>query len=315
VEREFGDHMLKSQLLSRHTRRREFIALISRAGFAWSAVARAQPADRMRRIAVFSPVVPDDFSSELRHALQEMGWVEGRTFAIDFFGGASSDAEVTVLVRKLVSRSPDVILAIGVPGLAPIVRETRTIPVVFVSVSDPVGQGFVASLARPGGNITGFTNFENAIGGKWVELLKAIAPDIANIAIMYNPATAPYVEAFLPSTRSSAAALALTLVASPVRTDAEIESIVIRLAQGPRTGLIVPPDAFTYRARGLIINLAAVHQLPSIYAFRSFPVAGGLMSYGVNPSDQLRQAACTLIASLKAQRRRTCLCNNRRSLI
>jgi putative ABC transport system substrate-binding protein len=194
--------------------------------------------------------------------------------------------------KELMALQPDAILAHTTPSTAALQRETRTIPIVFVTVSDPVGSGFVAGLARPGGNITGFINLEPTMGGKWLELLTEIAPGRQRVGVMYNPDTAPYVVSFyLPSFEAAARALKLMPINAPVRSDAEIEAVITGLAREPLSGLFVPPDSFTFVHRAAITALASQNKLPSVYGVRGFATAGGLLAYGTDEGDLFRRAA------------------------
>jgi putative ABC transport system substrate-binding protein len=277
-------------------RRREFMALIGGAAAAWPLAAIAQHRDRVRLIGwLWSLAAPDpEFkrnAAAIQQALQDLGWVEGRNVKIESrFTGGDAD-RLKMAAQEIVELQPDLILVGSTPALAALHRATPAIPIVFVMVSDPVGGGFVRSFANPGGNITGFTSLEFTMGGKWLELLKDIAPSLARVALLFNLETAPYAGHFLAAIKSAAAALAVTPVEAPIRSAAEIEHTIVGFARSPNGGLIVLPDITAVRNRDLIVGLTARHRLPAIYPFRHFVPGGGLMSYGVDPLDLYRRAA------------------------
>jgi putative ABC transport system substrate-binding protein len=277
-------------------RRREFIALLGGAAAAWPLSATAQDRDRVRRIGVLWPIAATDPEVKRRlpvfqRALQDLGWVEGRNVKIEYRFTSGDADRLKMAAQEIIELQPDVILDVSTPALAALHRATSTIPIVFVQVPDPVGGGFVRSFTNPGGNITGFTNFEFTVGGKWLELLKDIVPSLVQVALLFNWETAPFAGHFLLSIKSAAAALAVTPVEAPVRGAAEIESTIDGFARCPNGGLIVFPDITTTGNRDLIVALAARHRLPAIYPFRYFVADGGLMSYGVDPLDLYRRAA------------------------
>jgi putative ABC transport system substrate-binding protein len=276
-------------------KRREFITLLSGAAAAWPlAAARAQQRQRVRRIGVLAGRSADDPEWQARmaafhQALQELGWIVGRTIAIEHRVGFGDREFLRRRAAELVALAPDAIVVNGVSPLPPLLQATRQVPVVFVDVSDPVGAGFVASLARPGGNATGFTHFEYGTSGKWLELLKQIAPGLKRVAVLRH-ATASGTAQFAVL---SAAAPALGVVVSPLdeREPDGIERGVAALASGPGGGLVLTTGAVGFRHRELIIALAARHRLPAIYPLRVFPTNGGLMSYGPDSIDAYRRAA------------------------
>ena len=280
-------------------KRRAFIAALGGAA-AWPMAARGQQPELMRRIGVLMPESEGDPESQARvvafhRRLQELGWTVGRNLRIDYrwaMGWATGDFERTrVDAAELLRLAPDVILAVSSPVLATVQKATRTIPVVFVAVSEPVAQGFVQSLTHPGGNITGFTNLEPTFGGKWLELLKEIAPRVTRVAIMFNPNTAPNAALFSRSVEAAAQKLGVEPAEAAVQQLADCETVMSMLAREPGGGLIVLPDPFTAAQGRLIGELAARFQLPAIYPFRFMLVDGGLASYGVNIPDLFRQAA------------------------
>jgi putative ABC transport system substrate-binding protein len=227
-----------------------------------------------------------------REALDKLGWKPGHNIQIDARWPAGDVSRVRAYAAELVSRTPDLILATNNPGLAALRQETRTIPIVFAAVTDPVGGGFVESLARPGGNITGFTNFETSLGGKWLELLKEIAPSVTRVAVIHHPETASNV-AILRSAEAAASSLGLRLTPFGVHNAVEIERAVTAFAAESDGGLFVVqhPVTVTGVHSALIIRLAERHRLPAIYAYRTFATDGGLISYGVDPVDLFRRAA------------------------
>ena len=279
-------------------RRRDFIKGIAGSTAAWPIAAGAQQADRLRRISVLMAFDENDpqtrgWLSDFTRELAELGWTDGRTMRIDVRWAAGSVDRMRTFAKELVELQPDVILAATTPVTAALKRETSTIPIVFVLVSDPVGAGFVAGLPRPGGNITGFSNIEGAsFGGKWLEMLKEIAPRVRRVAIMFNPDTAPgggtY---FLDPFQAAARSLAMEPITSRVRSDAEIEAVIASLGR-EQAGLVIMADSFMLVHRGTVISQAARNNVPSIGAdFPMFAREGGLLSYGSNFSDIFRRAA------------------------
>ena len=227
-----------------------------------------------------------------RSGLEQLGWFEGRNIAVNYRWSPGADTKgIRDVAADIVASKPDVILASATDGLAAFRETTRTIPIVFVSVSDPVGQGFVTSLARPGANITGFTAFEFSMGGKWIETIKELAPSIVRFAVVFNPKTAPYFALFMKSIEDAAATFGVNAVAAPVDDIAEVEPAIASLARGPAGGLIFPSDSFSSVHRKAIIPLAARYRMPAIYAWREFAPDGGLVTYGIDRIDLYRRAA------------------------
>jgi len=226
-----------------------------------------------------------------RQGLQELGWTDQRNVRIEYRWAGADPDRMRAYAAELVALTPEVILAGSTPTLIALRQTTRTIPIVFMAVSDPVGQGFVASMARPGGHITGFTAFEFSMGSKWLELLKEIAPGVVRVALLFNPKTAPYGVSFLQSLEAVAPSLAVELIAAPVHDRAEIEGALASLGRESGGGLLVLTDAFTTTHRELIVALAAQHRVPAVYPYRFFVNSGGLMFYGVNLVEQSRQTA------------------------
>jgi putative tryptophan/tyrosine transport system substrate-binding protein len=276
-------------------RRREFITLIGGTAAAWPLEARAQPAERMQRVGVLVGLAEHDPDTKarlagFRHEMERLGWSEGRNFRIDYRFAAAGDANA--LAKELIALQPDVILAQATPVVATLQRQTRTIPIVFVHVSDPVGAGFVASLAQPSGNLTGTQLFEASITGKWLALLKEIAPRLVRVAIVINPKTGPAYDYFLGEAQVAARALAIEVLLTPIGTSpADIERAIAAFATHPNGGLVFPPDSNTTTHRDILIALAARHGLPAIYSDRLFVTAGGLICYSTNRIDQYRLAA------------------------
>ena len=275
-------------------RRREFITFVGVTA-AWPLRASAQQADRVRRVAVLMGYAEEDRETKARLAafqqrLEKRGWFEGRNLHIEVRFVDSTRGNYEALAKELVATEPDVVLAHTTLVTAALQAVSRGMPVVFVNVSDPIGSGFVASLARPGGNLTGVLQYEASVVGKWLAMLKEIAPHLEHVAFVANPKTTPY-EYFLRAVGAAAKPLAIKLVASPVATAADIEHAIESFASVPNGGLLLPPDSTTILHRDLIIALAARHKLPAVYPFYFFVAAGGLMSYGTNQDDMFRLAA------------------------
>ena len=288
--------------------RREFITLLGGAVAAWPLGTRAQPPDQMRRIGVLmgyaeSPPVGQAFVAAFQEELQKLGWTEGRNIRIDTRWATALDAEARQrFAKELVALQPDLILSHSTPTTAALLQQTRTIPVVFATVSDPVGSGFVASFPRPGANVTGFTNIEPTMAGKWLELLKEIAPRVNRVAFLFNPATAPYAEYYLNPFKDAARSFVAEVIAAPVRDTSELESVVAAQARAPNGGLVVMTDTFTSVHRVEITSLAARYRLPAVYPYRLYTKAGGLLSYGNDVFDNYRRAAGYVDRILKGEK-------------
>jgi len=284
-------------------RRREFITIIAGAAAVGPLAVRAQP-ERMRRIAILMSTIDDAEGqariTALREGLEKLGWTEGRNIRIDTRWAAGDADQMRSFVTEVVQANPDLILANGSPVVAALRRETRAIPVVFAAVIDPLSQGFVANLARPGSNITGFTNMEFTVLGKMLELLKGIAPNTSRAAAMFNPATGFYVPGYLRLFEASAPSLGIELATAPVHDVSEIEDTIAKL--GPGSGLILPPESFTITHHKVITAAAERHRVPAIYAYRSFVGEGGLMSYGPDPYDIFRRAASYVDRILRGEK-------------
>ena len=276
-------------------RRREFITLLGGAAAAWPGAVRAQQSERMRRIGVLLGAADDPEGQArlmaLKQGLQELGWADGRTIQIDArFVGADVD-RIRTDVAELVALGPDVIVASTTPVVRALREATNSVPIVFAALNDPVDQGFISSLARPGGNITGLALIEFTMVGKWLEMLKEVSPVIARAALIFNPNTGPYYYVYLRSLEAVPRSFAIEVTAAPVRDTAEIEDAIAKLGRERGSGLIVPPDPFTIVHHELIMRLAMRHRLPAVYAYRSYVVKGALMSYGPDPYDMFRRSA------------------------
>jgi putative tryptophan/tyrosine transport system substrate-binding protein len=278
-------------------KRREVIKLIGGAAGFWPLIARAQQRDEVRRIGVAVNVAADDPESLIsvaafKQAMQQLGWSEGHNLQIDVRGAGGDPEKIEAIAKELVALKPHLILCRSTPLTAALLRQTRTIPIVFTVVSDPVGEHFVESLARPGGNATGFTNVESSLTGKWLELLKEVAPRLTRIAFIFNPKMAPGGGSYYTRLIEAAApSFAVTPTIAPVQGAADIERAIAEFVREPNGGLVVLPDAATLINRKLIVALADRHRVPAIYAFRIIVTEGGLMSYGIDVVDQFRQAA------------------------
>jgi putative tryptophan/tyrosine transport system substrate-binding protein len=283
-------------------RRREFITLIGGAA-AWPRAARAQQSERMRRISVILGAGVNDRDSYLTaflQGLQQLGWSDGRNVRIDMRRGAGDADDLRKYAAELAALAPDVILASGA-AVQPMLRATRTVPIVFVLVIDPVGGGFVSSLSRPGGNATGFMLFEYSLSAKWVEVLKQIAPGVTRAAVLRDPASTTGIGQFAVI-QSVAPSAGVEVIPFGVRDAAEIEREVSAFARSASDGLILSTSALAVVHRDLIITLAAQHKLPTVYPERSFAAAGGLISYGPNYGDQFRRAADYVDRILKGEK-------------
>jgi putative ABC transport system substrate-binding protein len=286
-------------------RRREFIAGLAGAAAAWPVAARAQ-ADRPRRIGMLVGLPESDPEGEkwvqaLLRGMSQLGWQRGTNLQVDLRWVANDFDRTQAIARELVQSQPDVIEVTSTPATAAILRETQTIPVVFASVSDPIGAGFIQSLTRPGGNATGFVNIEASLGGKWVEVLKEVVPGISRAAMMFNPKTSPQTGYYRQSLEAAAASLALQIVAAPVSNHDEIQKVMADLGQHSDAGLIVVSDVFTAARsqRDLITSSAVHHRIPVVYFIALFVRAGGLLSYGVDHPDLQRRAATYVDRILK----------------
>jgi putative ABC transport system substrate-binding protein len=286
--------------------RREFITLLGGAAV-WPLAARAQPGDRLRRIGVLIGGDENDPVEKLRYsaftqALAGLGWTDGRNVRIDLRWWGDDINRSRALAQELVGLQPNIILAQTTPATVALQRETRTIPIVFVDVTDPVASGIVARLDRPNGNVTGFAQYEASLGGKWLELLSEFAPGLKRAAIMFNPDTAAQAPTFMPSLETAARSLKVVPIIAPVHSDAEIETAIIALGREPGGGLFVMPDVFTTAHRAPIILAAARNNVPAFYYLSVFARDGGLLSYGVDPVDPWRRAASYVDRILRGEK-------------
>ena len=286
-------------------KRREFITLLGGAAGVWPFAARAQQGEQMRRLGVLSNIGESDVEAQsmaaaLHRGLRELGWVNGRNLQVDHRWGAGNPERIAAFAKELVALKPEVIVAHTTPSVIALSRETTTVPLVFVQVSDPIGTGFITNMAHPGGNITGFTNFESSMVGKWVELLKDMAPGISRVAFLFNPQTAPYVTRYYQGPlEASARALGIEPWAASVSSAADIESAIATFGREPGGGFIMMPDSFNIVHRDRITALAAQYRLPAISPYRFAVREGSLMSYGVEQVELFRLAASYVDRLLK----------------
>ena len=289
-------------------RRREFIRLLGSTATVWPLAARAQQVStRVRQIGVLLRVAKNDPDAQrdlqaFQDGLEALGWLPGKTILIQYRYASADPAQMDAYAEELVGLPAEVILAGGSLAVAALRKATQTTPIVFARVADPLSQGFVASFARPGGNVTGFATLEYALSGKWLELLKMIAPHISRVALMFNPATSPYGAGFLDSFETAAKSFAVEASGALLHDPAEIEGAMSALGKGGDGGLIVLPDAFTDVHRDQIIKLAARYRVPTVYGYRYFTEAGGLISYGANSASIYRRAATYVDRILKGEK-------------
>jgi ABC-type uncharacterized transport system substrate-binding protein len=276
-------------------RRREFIV-----GFGVVVtvplVARAQEGERLRRIGILMTFAESDpvaqaYLAVFREELQKLGWVEGRNIRVDIRRAAPGIEPLQRSASELIALQPDLILSQNSPTTTALFQQTRAIPIIFANASDPIGSGFVASFPRPGGNVTGFIILEPTVAGKWLELLKEIAPHVSRVAFLFNPATATFADYWLGSFKSAAASFGVEAITVPVRDTSELETIIATQAREPNGGLVLMPDTFTIAHRVEVTSLATRYRLPAVYPFRVFAEVGGLLSYGNDLIDQYRRAA------------------------
>jgi putative tryptophan/tyrosine transport system substrate-binding protein len=288
-------------------RRREFITLVGGAAVSWSITSHAQQSDKKRLIGVLNSYAESDRAGQsevaaFRGGLAKLGWTEGSNLRIELRWGNADPDRIRMLAKELIDLRPDVILSPTTLVTGALARETRTIPIVFVNVANPIASGFAASLARPGGNITGFTVETPEQGGKWVELLKEIAPRTVRMALLFNPATAVPLQFFMPSIQAAASSLAVQISNAPVHAKDEIEEVIAAQARNPGGGLIVMPDGFNVVNREPIIALAARYGVPAIYWNRFFTESGGLITYGTDFVEQFRRVAEYIDRILKGEK-------------
>jgi putative ABC transport system substrate-binding protein len=289
-------------------RRREFVTLVSTAIAAWPFAAYAQQSQRLRRIGILMAFDENDvrakkWLSKFDEELSGLGWTAARKPRMDVRWAGDNVDRMRAFAKELVGLQPDVILSFGTPVTAALQRETRTIPIVFAIVSDPVGEGFVASLSRPGGNITGFHNSEASIGGKWLELLKQIAPGVGRAAMIFNPDTAPgHGKYYMPDFETSARSLNVEPIAAAVRSVADLEKVITDHGREPGSGFVAMADFFLFINRETAISLAARNKVPAVYPWRDVVLAGGLLSYGPDLEDIVRRAAPYVDRILKGEK-------------
>jgi putative ABC transport system substrate-binding protein len=289
-----------------YLRRRQFITLLGGAAAAWPLGAYAQGATRVRRIAFLHPYAENDPEVlarviAFRDGLEALGWTESRNIRIEHRYSGGDLGRIRTYATELVRSAPDLIVGSGTPITAALKQATGTIPIVFSVVNDPVGQGFVASLSRPGGNMTGFTLIDFPLIGKWLEMIKEIAPGVRRVTLMFNPDTTPFYPAFLRELGAAPETLAVKLSASPVHDEAEVEAAITSFARGPGGGLIAAPDAFINNNRRVVMALMERHRLPAIYGLRQFVTEGALISYGPDTADIVRRSAAYVDRILKGE--------------
>ena len=287
--------------------RREFITLLGSTVAGWPLVSRAQQSDRVRRIGALMSYAESDPEGQarlaaFRESLRSLGWIEGRNINIETRWAKGSPESIQRFAKELIALKLDVILSATTPTTASLRQQTLIIPIVFANVSDPVGSGFVASLSRPGGNTTGFINLEASMAGKWLELLKEIAPQASGAAFVFNPTTAPYAKYYLNPFKTAGQSLGVEAIATPVSSSSGLESVIAGQAKDLTGGLIVMPDSFTTAHSSEIISLAARYRVPAIYPYRFFAKLGGLVSYGNDQLDNFRRAAAYVDHILKGAR-------------
>jgi putative ABC transport system substrate-binding protein len=288
-------------------RRRDFITVLGGAA-AWPLTARAQQGDRVRRIGVMMANSENDpevkaFLSGLTQGLAELGWTDGRNLRMDVRWAAGNVDRMRVFAKELADARTELLVAHSTPVTAGLQRATGTIPIVFVAVSDPVGSGFVASLPRPGGNITGFINLEASLGGKWLELLREIAPGVKRVGNMFNPDNAAGGGSYYrPAFEAAARTFKIEPITAPVHSDADIETIMTSLGREPGGGLVVMPDSFMFVHRAPLISLAARNNVPVVLSSSPYARAGGLLSYGADEVDLFRRAASYVDRILKGEK-------------
>ena len=288
-------------------RRREFITLLGGATVAWPLAAHAQQVGSARRIGVLIGFAENDpavqsWLATFRGALTKLGWTEGSNLRIELRWAGYDPDKMKTFAKELVNLRPDAIFSVTTPVTGALVRETQTIPIVIANVADPIASGFVTSLGRPGGNVTGFALYEPGMGGKWLELLRQIAPGVRRVALLFNPATTVPVKFYMSSIEAAASSFAIQASTAPVNAKDEIEGVIAALASNPGAGLIAMPDLFNTINRDLIIALAARYRVPAIYFFRSFADSGGLISYGGDFAEQYPAAARYIDRILKGEK-------------
>ena len=287
-------------------KRRAFIAALGGAA-AWPLAAQAQQNERVRRIGLLMNFPEADTEGNARlvaflQRMRELGWSDGHNLKLEArWSGADID-RMRTFAREIVVQQPDLIVAVGTPATSAVMRETSTIPIVFTQVSDPIGGGIVTNLARPGGNVTGFTLFEFSIGSKWLQTIKQIAPNVTRVAVLFNPTTAPYAPLYLRSVEDGTSSFAVDFSTLPLQDAVELEPTIKTFAATPNSALLVLTDTFTTVNRDRIIALAAEYRLPALYPYRFFAQSGGLVSYGVDTLEQYPRAAAYADRVLKGEK-------------
>ncbi len=278
-------------------RRREFIPLLGGVVAAWPFAALARPkSDPLRLVGVLMSVAESDPISKseiaaFQNSLTKLGWTEGSNLRIELRWAAGNPDKIRAFAKELIDLRPDAILVRNTPAVRAVVGEAKTIPIVFVVVVDPIGLGLAQSLAHPGGNVTGFTVDDPSLGGKWIQLLRQVAPRTVRVALLFNPATAPSVESYVPSIRAAAASFGIEASVAPVLVKDDIESVIAAQARTPGGGIVVMPDLFTALNRELIIAHVDRYGVPAIYSDRKFAESGGLIAYGSDNVEEFRLAA------------------------
>jgi putative tryptophan/tyrosine transport system substrate-binding protein len=277
--------------------RRDFITLLGGAAAAWPRATEAQQSNRVRHVGVLFVRAENDPEGQahaqvFEQEMQKLGWAQDHNVRFDYRWAAGDAERISTFAKQIVDARPDVIVGHTTAAVAALLRETRTIPIVFVAVTDPIGSGFVASLSRPGGNVTGFIDLEPSLGSKWVELLKQMAPNLTRLGCMFNPTTAAGGGSYyMGSVETAASSLGVQAVATPAHNAEDIERVLTSLTGDPAGGLVVMPDIFNGIHRSLIISTANHLRVPAVYAFRFFAASGGLASYGINLTDLFRRGA------------------------
>jgi len=296
-----------SSWLGADMKRRDFITLLGGAAATWPLAARAQQPERMRRVGLLVGLAEDDPETQsrvraFRFGLRDLDWLEGRNIRIDYRFYASDPNQAKKDAAELVGLAPDVIVGNGTPAIVVLRQMTNTIPIVFAVVNDPVGQGFVSSMAHPGANITGFSFIEFPIMGKWIAMLKDAIPGLSRVAFMFNPDTSPYYDVYLRSFERMPRSMAVEVSAAPVHDQAEIEQVIAKLGQEPGSGLITAADTFIVVHRDTILRLVKSHGVPSVSPYRQFVLDGGLMSYGPDTADIFRRAGSYVDRILRGEK-------------
>jgi putative ABC transport system substrate-binding protein len=287
-------------------KRREFILALGSAAVAWPIAARAQQTERVRRVSMLLGLAEKDPEAisrvkAFRLGMRDLGWIEGRNIQIEYRFAGTNPESINKHVAELIKLTPDVIVANTTPVIAALRPATSTIPIVFAMVNDPVNQGFISSLAHPGGNITGFSFIESEIVGKWISLLADAKPDLSRVALIFNPDSVPYFDVYLRSFKASSQQTSIAIEAVHVRSAAEVELAVAKLGREPGSGLIAASDAFILTVREAILKAADQHRVPFISPYRQFVLEGGLMSYGPDTADIFRRSASYVDRILKGE--------------